>query len=157
MHQVDIVLNLTSDVVEQAGTTQFAVVEPTLSVREVFQLMRQMRYGSMLICRDGRLVGIFTERDALRLMAEGLDLDASIETVMVPDPVTLQAGDTVGTAVQRMSSGGYRRMPIVDGQRRPVSMIKVSGIVHYLVEHFPKTVYTQPPVSQVVMQQREGA
>jgi CBS domain-containing protein len=71
--------------------------------------------------------------------------------------VTILSSDTVGVAIAKMSSGGYRRLPLVDEENRPVGMLKVSGILRFLVEHFPKMVYTLPPSPHHRMQQREGA
>jgi hypothetical protein len=76
---------------------------------------------------------------------------------MVAGPVALSISDTVGCAIQKMSSGGYRRLPIVDDEGRPVGLLKVSGILHYLVEHVSKVVYTLPPEPHYSTQQREGA
>jgi CBS domain-containing protein len=84
------------------------------------------------------------------------ELDGPIEAVMVSSPVTLSVEDTIGTAILRMSSGGYRRLPIVDRQGRAMGVLQVSGIVHYLVEHFPKMVYNLPPVPHPAMHDREG-
>jgi CBS domain-containing protein len=109
-----------------------------------------------LVCRDGALVGIFTERDALRLMARGGNLDVSIESVMVREPATIHADATVADAIARMTSGGFRRLPIIDGNRKPIGVVQVASIVHYLVEHFPKTIYNQPAVSHPATQHREG-
>jgi hypothetical protein len=63
----------------------------------------------------------------------------------------------VGKAIGLMSAGGFRRLPIVDDQGKPVGLLKVSGILHYLVEHFPKVVYTLPPAPHHKMGEREGA
>ena len=76
---------------------------------------------------------------------------------MVPDPVTLSDRDTVGQAIAKMAYGGYRRLPIVDGEGRPQGLVKTSGILHYLVEHFPSVVYNLPPTPHHTPQQREGA
>ena len=56
-----------------------------------------------------------------------------------------------------MSAGGYRRLPIVTEQGELQGLLKVSNIMRYLVEHFPKTVYNQPPKAQAPQQDREGA
>lgn len=154
---MDIQLNLSTETVTQAHASAPVCVEPHLSVREVLQLLKQHRTGSVLICRDGAVVGIFTERDALRLMASHAVLDTPIESVMTADPKTLRADDTVANAITRMSAGGYRRLPIVDEQGRPQGLVKASGVMRYLVEHFPKTVYNQPPVAQTPTHDREGA
>ena len=65
--------------------------------------------------------------------------------------------DNVGTAIRKMSLGGHRRLPIVDDQGRAVGLVKVSGILHYLVEHFPQTIYNLPPKPHPTTQEREGA
>jgi CBS domain-containing protein len=158
---VDLELNLTTESVELASPLAPLSVAPETPIREVFQFLKREGRGSVLVCRNGALVGIFTERDALRLMARGIttgggDLDAPIETAMIRNPATLDSKATVADAVEKMSAGGYRRMPLVDRERKPVGVVQVSGIVHYLAEHFPQTIYNQPPVSHAVTQHREG-
>ena len=157
MRTLDIQLNLTSETVQQAAVVEPLAVEPNTPIRDVLTLLKERGIGSTLICQEGVLKGIFTERDALRVMAAGSDLDASIESVMTADPVTLRPTDTMAKAIKTMSSGGYRRLPIVDDAMRPVGIIKVSGIVHYLVDHFPEAVYNLPPDPHQVMPEREGA
>jgi hypothetical protein len=56
-----------------------------------------------------------------------------------------------------MSVGGFRRLPIVDDQGNVEGVLKVSGLLHYLVEHFPKVVYTLPPEPHYKTAAREGA
>lgn len=163
---MDLELNLTTESVELASPLPPLAVSPQTPLREVFERLKGEGRGSVLVCRDGALVGIFTERDALRMMARSLlpggsstgrqQLDAPVEAVMIRNPATIAATATVADAVEKMSAGGYRRLPIVDGQKRPVGVVQVSGIVHYLAEHFPKTIYNQPPVSHGVTQHREG-
>lgn len=154
---MDIQLNLSTETVERAHVREPLCVEPDATVREVLQLLKEHRTGSALVCQGDHVVGIFTERDALLLMASHAVLDTPIENVMTPQPMTLRADDTVATAITRMSTGGYRRLPIVDDQGRLQGLVKVSGIMRYLVEHFPKTVYNQPPVTQRPPHDREGA
>ncbi len=153
---VNLELNLTTESVTQASPLEPVCVGPETTVREVFERLKGEGRGSILVCRDGALVGIFTERDALRIMARGGNLDAPIESVMVRQPATIDAQATVAAVIRQMSSGGYRRLPMVDGGQKPLGVVQVSGIVHYLVEHFPKTIYNQPPVSHPATKQREG-
>lgn len=168
--RVDIETNLTEETVAQAAPADPVCVEPSVTVGQVLERLKEQSAGSILICRDGALVGIFTERDALRLMARAANdssgegdaawrqtLAAPIESVMVRSPATIGAKATVADAIQKMSAGGYRRLPIIDDRDRPVGMVQTSGIVHYLVQHFPKAIYNQPPVAHHVMQQREGS
>ncbi|MBX3411760.1 MAG: CBS domain-containing protein [Pirellulales bacterium] len=154
---MDIELNLNTETVAHAGMVEPCCVEPNVTVRELLELLKARKTGSAIICREGVLAGIFTERDALRLMAANANLDAPISSVMTTNVTTLPADAKVGQAISQMSGGGYRRLPIVDVAKRPVGLVKVSGIVHYLVQHFPKAVYNQPPVARAATQEREGA
>jgi CBS domain-containing protein len=154
---VDFQLNLQTETIDHAGPSIPVVVEPYLSVRQVLHTLREHNTGSVLVCREKRLLGIFTERDALKLLARGDRLDEPIENVMVADLATLRRDDTVATAIRKMSFGGFRHLPIVDGNGRVTGLIRASQIVHYLVEHFPQTVYTLPPEPHPVMHEREGA
>jgi CBS domain-containing protein len=56
-----------------------------------------------------------------------------------------------------MQEGGYRHLPVVNEVGRPVGVLSVKQIVHYLVEHFPTTIYNLPPDPTVIPQEREGA
>lgn len=154
---VDYKLDVDSETIDAVYPAPPLVVAPSMPIRDVLALLKAERTGSLLVCDANRLVGIFTERDAVKLMARGADLTAPVSDVMTPDPITVRAGSSLGAAIRKMSDGGYRRLPIVDAKNIPLGMVKVSGIVRYLVEHFPQAVYNLPPEPNVVMQQREGA
>jgi CBS domain-containing protein len=118
--------------------------------------LKARRCGEALVCQQGVLVGIFTERDGMRVLASGQSLAYPIESVMTHNPVALGPDDTIGAAVSKMSANGYRRLPMVDAESRPIGLVNVAGIVHWLVEHFPKAVYNLPPASKPAMKEREG-
>lgn len=150
-------LHLDTETVGQIDAAPPLCVAPTVSTREVFELLRAQHRGCVCICQEDRLVGIFTERDALQLMAAGANLDVPIEAVMTRDPATIRASDTVEAAIAKMSLGGYRRLPVLDDEGRPVRLLKMASILHYLVQHFPKFVYNLPPEPGQTSQDREGA
>jgi CBS domain-containing protein len=89
-------------------------------------------------------------------MAAGAELDRPLQSVMVPQPATVDCTATVAQAMQKMTAGGYRRLPIVDQQHRPTGLVSVKGMIHYLCEHFPRVVYNQPPVAHHITHEREG-
>ncbi len=154
---MDLQCNLATETINHADPADPPRVTPRTSIAETLKLLKARRTGCAVVCEDDLLVGIFTERDALKLMAAGADFSASIETVMITNPVTLSPLATVGEAITTMSSGGYRRLPIVDTDGNVTGLLKVSGILHYLVQHFPNIVYTLPPSPHHATQEREGA
>jgi CBS domain-containing protein len=149
--------------VTQAYPDQPLAVSGEATVGEVVELMRAQRCSCVLVCGDaagdcnGRVEGIFTERDALRWMAAGDSPQKNIREAMTADPEVLKESASVGVAIETMSEGGYRHLPIVDGQGVPTGVAAVRGIVHYLVDHFPQTIYTLPPEPGKSPSDREGA
>lgn len=146
-----------SDSVCSAYPDEPLAATPDASVADVLQLLRAQKTGAVLVCNEQGLLGIFTERDALKVMAEGADLSEPITSVMSHDPVTLSEMDTVAVAIQKMAEGGYRHLPVLAKDGQPLGMAGVHGIVHYLVDHFPDTVYNLPPNARVKQHEREGA
>lgn len=154
---MDFQLNLNTETVEQTHPSKALFVDPQATIGAVFKLLKEHCTGGVLICREGVLVGVFTERDALKLMAQGCDFHAPIATVMTARPVTVHARETVSSAINRMASGGYRRLPMVNDHGKPIGVVKVSGILRYLVEHFPRAIYTLPPEPNQTVKERDGA
>lgn len=153
---MDIEFKLSTEQVESAYPIRALVVEPDDTLGYAIELMREHGQGCVLVCHDGELRGIFTERDAIRHMQRGLDTSQPIGEVMIDDPITIKPSASIGAAILRMSSGGYRRLPIVSAAGQVVGLLQTSGILHYLVEQIPKTIYNLPPVEHPVMQEREG-
>jgi CBS domain-containing protein len=155
---MELARNLKVECVTRLGPTPPLCLSPDDTVERAVALMRQHRVGCVLVCRDGRLLGLFTERDLLRrVLAPGRPLTVSLGECMTPGPVTVSPTEPISAAVRRMEEGGYRHLPVVDPAGRPVGVLSVKKIVHYLVEHFPSTVYCLPPDPNVFPARPEGA
>ena len=110
-----------------------------------------------MICENERLLGICTERDLVKVLATEGNLNAPVRSIMIPDPVSLTPKDSLAEAISLMSGRGFRQLPVVDAEGRILGVLTARGILHYLVEHFPKVVYTLPPAPHHRTQEREGA
>ncbi|HXC51951.1 MAG TPA: CBS domain-containing protein [Candidatus Limnocylindrales bacterium] len=136
------------------------LIESPASVLEAVHLMRDRHAGCVLIVRAGKLKGIFTDRDVVaRVVAAGLDPSKiAVRRVMTADPETLRPTDSIAFALNLMSLGGYRHIPLVDKSGTPVGTVSVKDIVGYLVGFFPKSVINLPPAPRAnYARQREGA
>jgi CBS domain-containing protein len=155
---MELVRNLRVDSISRLGPTPPRAIDAGEPVSAAVEAMRRENTGCLLVTRDGRVVGIFTERDLLaRVLAPGRPTDTPMSDCMTPDPVTVQPKDSVRTAIQRMEQGGYRHLPVVDAAGRPVGMLSARRVLHYLVEHFPALVYNQPPDLNRVPELPDGA
>lgn len=99
-------------------------VGPDSSVTDCVTRMNELRIGAMLIMEDGKLTGIFTERDAImRLIGAGLNPSATpVSDVMTANPVCVSPTTSVEEAMNIISSRRIRHLPVVDNG-------KVLGVV----------------------------
>jgi CBS domain-containing protein len=143
---VELARNLKVESVSRLRPAPPYCMAPEQTVAAAVALMREVQIGCLLVCRRGALVGLFTERDLMRrVLAAGKPLSLPLMACMTVDPIVVGLRDPVRLAVRRMVEGGYRHLPVVDEAQRPVGVLSVKRIVHFLVEHFPATVYNQPP------------
>jgi CBS domain-containing protein len=117
------------------------------SVAEAIRLMQEQHVGCVLVQEADRLVGIFTERDVLNKVAgSGQDpAQTPVATVMTAEPEALPVDAPISFALNLMSEGGFRHLPLVDEAHRPVGMLSVKHVVRYLAELFPEEVLNLPP------------
>ena len=147
---MELARNLRKDSVSRLEPAPARSVDRSATVADAVNLMRRDNSGCVLVCDSGQLVGLFTERDLMcRVLGVGKPLSLPITEVMTPEPVTVGPSDPIRVAMKRMEVGGHRHLPVVDESNRPVGILSVKRVVHYLVEHYPSAVYNQPPPGQV--------
>ncbi|MDT7866581.1 MAG: CBS domain-containing protein [Desulfurococcales archaeon] len=104
-----------------------------VSVRDVVRVMYENSIGSIVIVDDvGRPIGIFTERDLLRLVAQGASLDSPVDSVMSRDLVVVKGVEGVVRAAMLMSEHRIRHLPVVDDEGKLVGVISVRDVVDAL-------------------------
>jgi CBS domain-containing protein len=148
---------LTTSRVGQLAPKEIPVLRGEQTIADAVREMRSHSHGSAMVCRDGKLIGIFTERDLMKLLAAGKTLELPLSAVMTANPRTVKLDDALMTVIQLMDEGGYRRLPVVNASGSPVGIVDVKSVVHFLVEHFPKAVYNQAPRALLNARVREGA
>lgn len=111
-------------------------VTPDTPVRDVLKLLVEKRIGCILVVDNGRIVGIFSERDALlKLNVQARELgDRPVKEFMTTSVDTLDPSAKIAFAVQRMDLGSYRHVPIVDERGVAVGVISARDILRYLTE-----------------------
>jgi len=149
--------SLRTDRVSELRLREACIAAPSSPIREALGCMSDRRAGCVLVLEGEKLAGIFTERDFVnRVVTQGLDVSEPVSRVMTPAPATVHIGATVQQAIEVMS-GGFRHLPVVDDDGRPVGVLSIKDVVHYLVEYFPAKVYNLPPTPDSVQPAREGA
>jgi CBS domain-containing protein len=94
------------------------LMPPTATVQKACECMRERHVGSVLVVDEHeRLVGIFTGRDAVRLLAKGRSSRLALQEAMTARPVTVTPDQKAIDALRAMSDGGFRHVPVVERGR----------------------------------------
>ena len=91
-------------------------IDPATTVAEAATVMGGKHVGSALVMEDGRLSGIFTERDIVRALGEHFDAAGHpVSHWMTSNPTTIGPDAPAEQALETMLAGGFRHLPVVDG------------------------------------------
>lgn len=108
-------------------------VEPETTIAEVARDMRKDDSDCVAVMSQGRLVGIITERDLVRAIADGLDPhEARADVVMTADPATVDADEDVAMVAVKMMRLGVRHLPVVNKAGKPVGLVSARNLVAIL-------------------------
>jgi len=133
------------------------VLDSRTSVAEVIEAMRRSCLGYVLLETNGRLNGIFTERDVfLRVLGNVPVLQEPVARYMTAAPARVYGDDPVWRVIVMMHEGGYRQLPVVDGDDRILACVRHKDIAGYLVNHYAAQVLNLPPDPEQVARAPEG-
>jgi len=105
-----------------------------MRIRDAVKVMQRRRVGSIVVIDDeGRCIGIFTERDVIRSIADGFPLDTPIGEVMTKRPITIRADTSISEAKAIMVTHGIRHLPVVDDEGRVLGMVSVRDLLEGLL------------------------
>ncbi len=148
---------LRSEKLKAVGRREPAIISPGTSIAEAVQRMQHNHGEALLICDRDRLLGILTERDVmLKVLARGVDMDATVDGFMTARPDTLTSDATVEDALRLMERGGYRTIPLVEPDGKVVGVLRQQDIVEFVAEAFPQEILNLPPRPHQVADQAEG-
>ena len=115
------------------------------------RLMHQRKVGAMLVVEKGRIVGIFTERDALfRVLAAGRDPHATpLSEVMTADPQSIHPDKAFGHAMLMMYEGGFRHVPVVENGR-PLGVVSARDALGPELQAFESEISNREHIREIL-------
>jgi CBS domain-containing protein len=109
--------------------TEIVDVEMAATLQEAAHEMVELRSSSLVISEHDRLVGIMTERDMVKAMADGVDATvAHVRDYMTKTPVSALPDTSVEEATQVMLERGFRHLPVVDDDKRLVGIVSIRDL-----------------------------
>jgi CBS domain-containing protein len=113
-----------------------ATVSPETTVLEAVRVMSDQQVGAVAVTREGKLTGIFTERDLMiRVVLEGRDPAATrIGEVMTGNCISAKKDMSMGEALQIMTESHFRHLPVVDENDRVLGLLSIRNLLHNRVD-----------------------
>lgn len=130
---------------------------PETSVKDGIELMQKNKAGYIVVAKNKKAVGIFTETDAVqKIFDKDVDWTDPISKYMTKDPFVLKPTDSVGDALDLMGAHRVYHIPLVDEKGELVNVLSVRTLIRFLAEFYPQEVYNLPPHSDQIMETPEG-
>lgn len=122
------------NILHNKGNNVFSV-DPGVTVYSALELMAEKNISSLLITENGKLSGIFTERDyARKVTLKGkTSKDLLIQEVMTRNPITVSPDSSIEDCMKAMSNKKVRHLPVLDGDKL-VGMISIGDVVQFIIE-----------------------
>ena len=107
--------------------------KPNISVKDAVKTLQEKHVGSIVITDDNqKCVGIFTERDAIRIIANEVPLDTAIDQVMTKNVATIGEEASLEEARRLVISHGIRHLPVVDNKGKLIGLLSVRKLLDEL-------------------------
>ena len=109
-------------------------VAPEDTIGEAAQKMVDRGVGSAVVLDYGRLIGIFTERDLMRAVADRVhSSEARVREWMTAEPITIAPETSADEAAQTMLDNGFRHLPVVEGERA-VGIVSIRDVARWIAD-----------------------
>ena len=109
---------LVAEILKDKGDAVFSI-EPDVSVAEAARVLAARRVGALIVCEGDRVAGVFSERDAVRAIAQDgpASLGRAVTDYMSVEVVYAQPGDTMADVMARTTDRRIRHLPVLRDQR----------------------------------------
>ena len=135
---------------------EVASVPSAETVLEAVRLMRRKSVGCVVVADEGKIAGVFTERDIMRAVSEELDLRTTpVSQVMTRDPLSVDCAEPLERVFELLSRGRFRHVIVTEGGR-PAGIASLGDFAGVLREVFSDSRYIQYFVDYLSQTQREG-
>jgi len=110
--------------------TKVITASPSMTVKETIEILYEKHIGCVVtIDEDKKCIGIFTERDAIRLLAKNVDLDQPLGNLMTKNVITIQQDSSINEVRRTIQTHSIRHLPVVNQEERLVGLLSVRALM----------------------------
>ena len=110
--------------------TNFITASPSKTVKKIIETLYKKHIGCVIsIDENKKCIGIFTERDAIRLVAEDVELDQPLGNVMTKNVITIQEDSSINEIRKTIQNHNIRTLPVVNQENKLVGLLSVRSVL----------------------------
>ncbi len=147
------------DPISSLALGDFSVLSQDEKLSNIIKILQDEHLACVILENNDKISGIFSERDILNKIV-GFRLDLKKESVlkyMTANPETLHMKDSIAFALNKMTAGGFRHVPIVDNNQKTVAVVCITDIINHLGEYYFNEIFNLPPKPTHRQDEAEGA
>ena len=143
--------------IDEIVNPKIVQASPEMTVESAVKLMQDQKSGYIVIAKNKKVVGIFTEVDVVeKILDKNINWASPVSEFMTSQPPVLNIHETVGEAIDMMGTRRLYHIPLLDEKGELVNVISVRTLIRFLAEFYPTEVYNLPPTPHQIMQTEEG-
>ena len=147
-----------TDNIFSIGINKAILINEDASIESVIKSMQTSHSSCIIIVKNNIISGIFTERDIVtKIVARNVDhKNEKICDYMTNNPEILQSDDSIAFALNKMTDGGFRHVPIVHSKSKDIFVISMQDIINSIGNYYFDDIINLPPKPLRTTNQREG-
>ena len=136
MKKINTKIRTLLEIINDKDIQELLTVGSKSSVIDALTIMAKFKIGALIVLREGKMVGIISERDYAReIILEGRSSkNTSVEEIMTKKVITLSAGDTFEKGLEIMTQKRIRHMPVMDGKKL-LGMVSQGDLVKEMITY----------------------
>ena len=148
-----------TDNISSIGIKKAILKDQDVSLQSVIESMQTSHSSCILIINNNKITGIFTERDVItKVVGKNVNLEnEKICNYMTKNPETLKSDDSIAFALNKMTNGGFRHVPIIHTKSKEIFVISMQDIINSIGDFYFDDIVNLPPKPLRSTSQREGA
>ena len=129
---------LAEELVDQIESKPFIQVTPSTTIRQSIRALHESKVSSLLVVDEGKLVGIFTERDVLERVAEQYPkmADTAVSEVMTTNPTVIYETDPAAVALAAIAVGGHRHVPVMAVNNMIQGIVSPKRVFRFIEKYY---------------------
>ncbi|MBI4388019.1 MAG: CBS domain-containing protein [Candidatus Omnitrophica bacterium] len=130
---------------------------PETSIKAAVELMQKNRSGYVVLSKNKKAVGVFTEDDVVtKILGQVVSWDRPVSEFMTKNWAALKMTDPVGAAIDLMGERRLYYIPLLNEKGELENVLSVRTLIRFLAEFYPTEIYNLPPKPNQVMETPEG-